>query len=121
MAEFQEVMHQWRRMCDAMGKEYGKDACDFCPVYINEDCACDAIYDIPNDMDWWHTEQMVMEWAAEHPEPVYPTWWEWLYNIGAVARKLKPDVAEMVIDTGLLEPIPADIARKLGIEPKEGI
>ena len=46
-----------------------------------------------------------MEWAEAHPEPEYPTWVEWFNSMGGV-------------DCG--EPIPADIAEKLGIKPKEG-
>lgn len=57
----------------------------------------------------------------EYPEDaIYPTWWEWFVSIGAVTRKVKPDVASELIETGLLDPIPADTAKRLGIEPKEG-
>lgn len=64
-------------------------------------------------------ERDIVAWAAENPEPVYPTWYEWLTIIGAVTPKVKPDVVLNLIETGLLDPIPADIAEKLGIEPKE--
>jgi hypothetical protein len=54
-------------------------------------------------------EKRVMSWAAEHPKPVYPTWGTWL------AEKFGYDLREI-----MYEPVPADIAQKLGIEPKEG-
>ena len=50
-----------------------------------------------------------MEWAEEHPEPVYPTWGTWL------SEKYDYDLREI-----MYTPILADIAEKLGIEPKEG-
>ena len=58
-----------------------------------------------------------MQWAAEHPDPVYPTWGEWLVKmgvaeIGSGMLGIQPAIAE--------QPIPADIAGKLGVKPKEG-
>ena len=57
-------------------------------------------------------ERKVMSWAAEHPEPVYPTWREWLSEQGVLSAGGLWEKA--------FEPIPADIAEKLGIQPKEG-
>lgn len=115
MAEhsFQEVMRQYKRMC--RGK-----ACSDCDFYkfkmsLSHQMAClRFLKEYPVE-----AEALVMNWAAEHPV-VYPTWWEWLAGLGAVTRKVKPDVASELIETGLLDPIPADMAQKLGIEPKEG-
>lgn len=63
-------------------------------------------------------------------DAVYPTWGEWLISVGA-ARKIPTGVPfelqdgrivdspwETVVDVDA--PIPADIAEKLGIQPKEG-
>lgn len=113
MAEFKEVMKQWRRMCE----KNRIDCMMFCPICANPTCGELAE---ATDEDIRKAEDKVMLWAAEHPEPVYPTWWEWLFSIGAVTRKVKPDVASELIETGLLDPIPADTAKRLGIEPKEG-
>lgn len=55
-----------------------------------------------------------MRWDADHPEPVYPTWVEWFREMGVVSPK------QEYFHDWLLKPIPADIAQKLGIEPKEG-
>ena len=114
MAGFVTVMSQFMRLCDSYKH------CDDCPVnQAGFNCDCDHLgYSKTGAAE---LEHIIMQWAAEHPEPVYPTWWEWLFGIGAVTRKVKPDVASNLIETGLLDPIPADIAEKLGIEPKEGV
>jgi hypothetical protein len=59
-----------------------------------------------------------MQWAAEHPEPQYPTWWEWLENMGIVS-KAKSECSKFFDTTRMYDNIPADIAQKFGIEPKE--
>ncbi len=70
-----------------------------------------------------------MSWAAEHPEPVYPTWGEWLISVGA-ARKIPTGIPFELPDRRIVDPpwetvvdtnthIPADIAQKLGIKPNE--
>ena len=61
-------------------------------------------------------EKCVMEWAAEHPV-VYPTWWSWLINEGVIENGSTYTEAFYQLKT---KSIPADIAQKLGIEPKEG-
>lgn len=107
MAEFQEVMEQRRRFCKS------HDNCGECEFDRRGICGEAHMSDVPySDM-----ELRIMAWAAEHPV-VYPTWWGWLTSIGAVTRKVKPDVASELIDTGLLDEIPADTAQKLGLQPK---
>lgn len=69
-------------------------------------------------MDYADVEKNVTAWAAEHPEPVYPTWEEWLITQGVIKENPNGGVGYPM--PKLLEPIPADIAQKLGIEPKEG-
>ena len=95
MAEFSEAMKQLARMANACN---GK--CDKCP--LDNSTLCTSPWCFGNTEGIAEAEQIVMQWAAEHPEPVYPTWWDWL-----AARGLDPD-----------DPIPADIAQKLGQEPK---
>lgn len=60
-------------------------------------------------------QEIGRQWAAEHPEPVYPTWFEYLYAIS------NPDYFDLTeLYTWMRHtPIPADIAQKLEIEPKE--
>lgn len=74
MAEFKEVIKQYKRMC----KSY-KD-CDNCPfkTELGWDCEPAALIE-EEDMDIWETT--VMEWARTHPEPKYPTIGDMLYFI----------------------------------------
>ena len=66
MAEFKEVMKQYKRMCNAYPQ------CNGCPFIEELGCNCqpDALIE-EEDMDIWETT--VMDWAHNHPEPVYPT------------------------------------------------
>ena len=69
-------------------------------------------------------EKTIMAWAAEHPEPVYPTWGDWFVNRGMLPEKWD-NLTSAYMDVGCVpklihSPIPADLAQKLGIEPKEG-
>lgn len=113
MAEFQKVIEQWKRRCEHCEKnENVKCGIDghvcggFCKMskYINPE----------------FIERDVMSWAAEHPEPVYPTWGEWFAEMGLFhgAPWTHVDVNDLV---GLLiKHIPADIAQKLKLKPREG-
>lgn len=107
MAEFQEVMRQWGRYCKGYTESHNDD-CDGCPFEINGSCNS---YAKDNAQYAEQIEKHIMSWAAEHPEPVYPTWAEYLMHV-------YQDVSYSRI---LGETIPADIAQKLGIEPKEGV
>ena len=117
MAEFQEVMREWARMCMGDHKKKTKEdlyTCDGCPL---RGFPCHELR-----RDWNRVEKIVMAWATEHPEPVYPSWCEWLVDIGVFPKMLNtiPSRALDAISEGVSKPIPADIAQKLGIEPKEG-
>lgn len=107
MAEFNEVVKQLGRIC---GSNFGEcNICDlrpFCPSKALLDC-----YAKSGRAE--RLEEMVMKWAAEHPEPVYPRWCEWMIEQGLYGA----DVA--IITRKAYERIPSDIAQKLGIEPKE--
>lgn len=127
MAEFQVVMKQAKRMCVTVND------CDQCELMTDAGCRF-AIF--ADDAKYSHEiERIVMDWAAKHPEPVYPTWNEWY-------RKTFPDsifatspcpnmfykICEMSNYHGEVEcyecknqPIPADIAEKLGIKPIGGV
>ena len=112
MAEFREVIKQFNRMCDFY---QSKRSCPMgCPMNgLNVSQCRKQITEAYID-----AERIIMGWTAEHPEPVYPTWYEWLANMGVVPIKLPPNQAATVT-IGLLQKIPAEIAQKLGIEPKE--
>ena len=119
MAEFQEVMHNLGRICaNNLGECNICDLRPFCPfrTFIDK---------YEKSVRAEQLEKMVMSWAAAHPEPVYPTFGEWLEKQGIVklvnSDRYEEDGRKVYI---LLESvdnqIPADIAVKLEIEPKEG-
>jgi len=97
MAEFQKVMKEWIRSRKAINE----NKLSYCPLEMFTN---DYIANI---------EKEVMAWAAEHPEPVYPTWVEWFRQMKMIPPEQK------CFHTWLLEPIPTDIAQKLDIAPKE--
>lgn len=108
MAEYSEVMKQWKRMCGVMNN------CDECLLC---DVACWSGSPDALTGSFKAREEIIMKWAAEHPEQVYPTWLEWLIS-EKIVEKDDGDYA-----VGLLmrcKRIPADKAEKLGIAPKEG-
>ena len=111
MAEFQEVHRQFDRMCWYYRR---KRECPMgCPMNGVNISQCRKIaFERPKE-----TEEIVMQWAAEHPEPVYPTWEQAIAEMYLRSGRTKyHNIAEWERN----EPIPADIAQKLGIEPKEG-
>ena len=121
MAEFVQTMNDWRRMCHACQTE--KDIHGVCGCYPagnyavcamksmdkEADLACDNLY-------FERLEKAITVWAAEHPTPVYPTWVEWLAGVGLIISSTDHYAFNF---TKAKDPIPADIAQKLGIEPKE--
>lgn len=104
MSDFVQTMRDWRRMCEAYSTD-DDDCCEGCPVVDYREHGCGAIFEM-DGVYWEKYERAIDKWAAEHPEPVYPTWLEWF------------DTLDEPIDVD--EPIPEEIARKLGLEPKEG-
>ena len=101
MAEFQEVAKHWKRMCN---KYWRSTTCHGCPIAEHEGAyeACSGY-----DIDVAKMEEVVLGWAKGHPEPVYPSWEEYLCSIGFCSYN------------SLSEPVPEAIAKKLGIKPKE--
>lgn len=101
MAEFQEVVREWQRMC--------KSFAELCPVGSNPVCG-ELIEATQKDMEKFETA--IMKWAAENPEPEYPTWAEWMIEQGLCGADLG------LITRKAYEHIPADIAQKLGLKPR---
>ena len=122
MSEFTDVMRQARRMCKA------QEDCESCPLWNTANFFCKL--DTTCYSDDSAIESIVMKWAAEHPETVYPTWREWQNSTFPDAVKhIMPcefesknrfKCKEKTCYQCIAEPIPADIAEKLGIKPKEG-
>jgi hypothetical protein len=89
--------------------------------------------DVPNDIEekrLVEIERIVMDWAAEHPEPRLPTWKEWqdatfpdaLCDVCPRVFGVAPMDGCMNVscDDCMSAHIPADIAEKLGIKPIGG-
>ena len=125
MAEFIEVMEQAKRMCESFRDGH----CSKCP--IGDANALECGITVTSEMDCKEVERRVMQWAAKHPEPVYPTWREWQNSTFPDAeiditpctfgsRDRLNCFLEKRCSTCKEQQIPADIAEKLGIKPKEG-
>ena len=121
MAEFQEVCKHLKRMCGRYG-----DNCIKCPLENKDFCSLSA--GDRTTETYKKAEEIIMSWAAEHPEPVYPTWIAWLMSEGVIPTNY---MAANSTDSGVragtffvtskaFAPIPTNVAEKLGIEPKEG-
>ena len=113
MTDFAKTMKNWRKMCKVCFRRFGR-CCSGCPLDNLVEGNCRSIYeeDFADVVDWEELEKRIDAWAAEHPEPKYPTWYEYLSNR---YRAAFGDIAVIA-----RQPIPADIAEKLGIGPKEG-
>ena len=101
MAEFQEVMKQYNMMFEA----HKKGA--MIPVEASYKTAV-------KQPDFF--EKVVMEWAAEHPV-VYPYIIDVLQDVFNMSKGLSPMNIWEWLNTIR---IPEELAKKLGIEPKEG-
>lgn len=119
MAEFVQVMKDWRRMCKAYTTD-DDSCCEGCPVVDFREHGCGAIFDMEDGTDWQRYADTIMSWAAEHPEPVYPTWLEYLMNAFPDCGKAYMGGNDLLWKWMWETPIPADKAERLGIEPKEG-
>ena len=122
MAEFGAVMHDWSRMCKHFwsGDPTVKCSKD-CP--LNEiwcPCMNEPVMDA-GKFDAEKLESVVTEWAAEHPEPVYPTWREWLLQQGVIraGTETRNGFTYQTVADKLFDPIDAKTAEKLGIPPVE--
>lgn len=129
MAEFKNVHRNMVRMCDAMRAE--DNGCAPCPL----DGICAKFITLSEDAIAT-IERVVTEWAAEHPEPVYPSWeegWKQLFPEADIRHTLCPEVFgdkykcdwcqgssyddNYSCDMCLERPMPAEVAEKLGIKP----
>lgn len=123
MADFQEVMRQAARMCRA------HEECEECPVNMIADMVPSGCL-FGSGIDAEYIEEKIMGWAADNPEPRYPTWEEWhKANFPGVRHDICPNffMLEKPLGTCTVSckkctntPIPADIAEKLGIKPIGG-
>lgn len=114
MADFVQTMKNWKRMCKV------HNYCYECQLGFLGGICPEML------MNYERVLNMVSQWAADHPEPKYPTWREWLIQQGVVDFKSywSPNIPTgnstvPCLNSKALEPIPADIAEKLEIQPKE--
>ena len=120
MSEFTEIMRQARRMCETFC-----DACSKCPIGNAKALECGIT--VTSEMDCKEVERRVMQWAAEHPEPVYPSWeegWKQLFPNGidtpcpsVYDAKYGHDCLKLSCLNCKRRSIPAEVAEKLGIKP----
>lgn len=109
MADFVQVMKDWRRLCETIQSENQQKSpngwCIGCPIQGN--CVIDSEIKYTTDNVLAMIGERIQSWAAENPEPVYPSWSDFLNHIGL------PTYGD------LNSPIRPDIAKMLGLEPKE--
>lgn len=129
MAEFVKTMEEARRLCAT------QENCEKCPIWYArlEVCRIGAAFNDDKIVDTI-TEGIILSWAKEHPEPVYPTWkegWKQLFPEADIRRAFCPEVFgdkyrcdwcyddddNDSCDECLERPIPAEVAEKLGIKP----
>lgn len=71
MTAFENVMKNWKRMCEA------HTFCDICPLYgLYIKCPRDIVMN--KDVDFAQAERLINKWVQEHPEDTRPTVGEWL-------------------------------------------
>lgn len=126
MAQFVEVMKQAKRMCaDRSG------ICSYSNCPLDNGKKCRLNIDLDGE-DYNELERIIMDWAKEHPEPVYP-------NLNEAWINLFPDSLETPCPKRLFGedyypifvcaehdcayckamPMHPDVAKKLGIKPVE--
>ena len=121
MAEFTEVMRQAKRMCAANGGMCGASNCP-----LDNGDACRLLPDHDGE-DYNELERIIMDWAAEHPEPVYPNWedgWRQIFPNGIDTpcpseydAKYGHDCLKLSCLNCKRRSMPAEVAEKLGIKP----
>lgn len=121
MADFVEVMGIKSRMC-----KYYDDCSDGCPLENTN--FCNLSEDSLSEKDLREAEVVMLDWNKKHPV-IYPTWIEWLKSIGVIpyldGRVVNCDEDDAYLNGHvnvneiIFKPIPKDVAKKFGIEPKE--
>ena len=124
MADFVQTMKDWARMCASI--QGGIAKCDNCPLFK---VLCQ--YKPNEKVDLAGDEKIIEKRDEDNPEPVYPTWAEWLNSAGLtkhdtgqfcvrMPNQYSYEVKEVdILNEAAYKPIPADIAEKLGIEPQK--
>lgn len=121
MAEFDYILRQARRMCKA------QPHCEGCPVFHEGGCSISP--DHAEDIDCEAVMHTVTAWAITHPEPVYPSWYQYQEDVFpnhtrwvcpmafGVECPAKSATSASVCTKCRNGSISAEIAEKLGISP----
>lgn len=102
---------------------YLSNYCQHCPLCDeNENCEMDAFSE--KSFDAQAVESAIMDWAKENPELVYPSWEKaWKSLFPNAKRTPCPNLyfgCECIYEgcpNCAMQPMPAEIAEKLGIKP----
>lgn len=124
MAEFQEVIRQAVRMCR------GHERCDGCPIITFARGGCPFYRFVDRAWTSEDIERVIMAWAAEHPEHVYPSWqeaWKQLFPHGQGSpcpvtydMEFEPEgCGEISCAECKARHMHAKVAEKLGVKPVE--
>lgn len=104
MAEYNEVIKQFKRMCKSITPI--KCTRGECPMGCENIGQCRKIaFEKPA-----YFAATVMRWVEEHPEPVYPAWRDWLRDLYGNPKMTMTDILE--------SPIDHEIAQRLNIVPR---
>lgn len=106
MNTFSQVMRKWHYLCVYMDEKYGEKCCDCCPL---SNLPCGAIYEQDYNTDWDKIEEAVEAWSKTHPMERYPTWAEWLDQLGILSYENNT----VSLSVNAHSPIPKEIAQNL--------
>ena len=120
MTNFAQTMHDWQRMCKYFERHYSDACCEHCPLE-----SCGAVWEMDDTINWEEFEKKISTWAAEHKEPIYPTWREYLKEKDLITSKkvyFSDEYGagfklEDCLNKNADRHIPAKIATALGLEP----
>ena len=120
MTNFAQTMHDWQRMCKYYEEHYQESCCYHCPLKN-----CGSIWEMEDTTNWEGLEKVINTFAAEHKEPKYPSWREYLKEMGLTTPRTvyfsDENGAGVKINDVLNEKadyqISAEIAAALGLEP----
>lgn len=120
MTNFTQTMRDWQRMCKYFERHYNYACCEHCPLE-----SCGAVWEMDDTINWEDFEKKISTWTAEHPEPIYSSWREYLKEKGLITStkvyfsdeygagfKL-----EDCLNENADRPISTEIATALGLEP----
>ena len=113
MAEYNDIIKHFKRMC----RYYNNKATqNDCPLYCKGH-GCNISHCRMLAFDDKKFANVVMAWAAEHPEPVYPSIAKYLERFGIMIRRDGSLQADFFRAN---EPMSAEMAKLLGISSGEG-